>query len=176
MGINEDKNSSHGKTCMWLIVNWQVDWWKLVSIRRINSGYFLVWTYWMRTFMLRHELSLDSSVITNICFICYHCLESTPRLPEPAACTPLEIYQQVLIVLLSYSISNGWGQAAGFKYKIQGGLQTWVRRICVSIIRQSDGICCFKNWVLMYSGVVYRLSLKIAIVNFSASVIAEISD
>ena len=45
-----------------------VDWWKLVGVRRINSGYFLVWTYWMRTFMLRHELSLDSSVIIQYLF------------------------------------------------------------------------------------------------------------
>ena len=44
------------------------DWWKLVGVRRINSGYFLVWTYWMRTFMLRHELSLDSSVILQYLF------------------------------------------------------------------------------------------------------------
>ena len=45
-----------------------VDWWKLVGIRRINIGYFLVWIYWMRIFMLRHELSLDSSVIIQYLF------------------------------------------------------------------------------------------------------------
>ena len=45
-----------------------VDWWKFVGVMRINSGYFLVWTYWMRTFMLRHELSLDSSVIIQYLF------------------------------------------------------------------------------------------------------------
>ena len=44
------------------------DWWKLVGIRRINIGYFLVWIYWMRIFMLRHELSLDSSVIIQYLF------------------------------------------------------------------------------------------------------------
>ena len=41
-----------------------VDWWKLVGIRRLISGYFSgLETYWMMLFMLRHELSLDSSVI-----------------------------------------------------------------------------------------------------------------
>ena len=65
-----------------------VDWWKLVGIRRLMSGYFSgLETYWMMLFMLRHELSLDSSVII------YHCLESTPRLPAPAASTPLEFCQ-----------------------------------------------------------------------------------
>ena len=44
------------------------DWWKLVGMRRLNSGYFLVWTYWMRIFMLCHELSLDSSVIIQYLF------------------------------------------------------------------------------------------------------------
>ena len=48
-----------------------VDWWKLVGVRRINSGYVLVWTYWMRTFMLRHELSLDSSVIIQYLSVLY---------------------------------------------------------------------------------------------------------
>ena len=77
-----------------VLVNWQVDWWILVGVRRLISGYFSgLATYWMMLFMLRHELSLDSSVIIQYS-ICYHCLESTPRLPAPAACTPLEIYQQ----------------------------------------------------------------------------------
>ena len=40
-----------------------VNWWTLVGIRRLNCGYFSgLETYWMMPFMLRHELSLDSSV------------------------------------------------------------------------------------------------------------------
>ena len=46
-----------------------VDWWKLVGIRRLISGYFSgLATYWMMLFMLRHELSLDSSVIIQYLF------------------------------------------------------------------------------------------------------------
>ena len=46
-----------------------VDWWKLVGIRRLISGYFSgLETYWMMLFMLRHELSLDSSVIIQYLF------------------------------------------------------------------------------------------------------------
>ena len=46
-----------------------VDWWKLVGIRRLISGYFSgLATYWMMIFMLRHELSLDSSVIIQYLF------------------------------------------------------------------------------------------------------------
>ena len=46
-----------------------VDWWKLVGTRRLISGYVsgLV-TYWMMLFRLRHELSLDSSVIIQYLF------------------------------------------------------------------------------------------------------------
>ena len=40
-----------------------------------------------------YQLSLVLATATY-CILCYHCLESTPRLPAPAACTPLEIYQQ----------------------------------------------------------------------------------
>ena len=46
-----------------------VDWWKLVGIRRLISGYFSgLETYWMVPFMLRHELSLDNSVIIQYLF------------------------------------------------------------------------------------------------------------
>ena len=53
-----------------VLVNWQVDWWKLVGVRRLISGYFSgLATYWMMLFMLRHELSLDSSAIIQ--YLCY---------------------------------------------------------------------------------------------------------
>ena len=48
-----------------------VDWWKLVGVRRLNSEYFSgleTYRYWMMPFMLRHELSLDSSVIIQYLF------------------------------------------------------------------------------------------------------------
>ena len=46
-----------------------VDWWKLVGFRRLISGHFSgLETYWMMLVMLRHELSLDSSVIIQYMF------------------------------------------------------------------------------------------------------------
>ena len=42
--------------------------------------------------MNRHELPLDGWIIQER--VLCHRLESTPRLPAPAACTPLEIYRQ----------------------------------------------------------------------------------
>ena len=38
---------------------------------------------------------------------CYHCLESTPRLPEPAACTPLEIYQRTSEFGITFQRGSG---------------------------------------------------------------------
>ena len=74
-----------------------VNWWTLVGIRRLNCGYSSgLETYWMMPFMLRHELSLDSSVIIQYLFLYVITVLSHHGVFPCQLHTPLEIHQQTM--------------------------------------------------------------------------------
>ena len=96
-----------------------VNWWTLVGTRRLNCGYFSgLETYWMMPFMLRHELSLDSSVIIQYLFLYVITVLSHHGVFPCQLHTPLEIHPHtsatgcLLLVSVAQASLERWDPAS----------------------------------------------------------------